>query len=578
MAGGKETPRQKMIGMMYLVLTALLALNVSKQIVAAFVTINDKLDYSANIINDKNHGAYAGFEKKFITDKAQGGDGKLVKYWQEKADVVAYETAWIVDFLLKESNRMIETSEQKSWLVEETAVEMTGPEGTQKFYTELKPLSDISGMDNYDIPTNLYIGGNPEKPNADGLEIREKILEYRNKVLAIMGTYEQGGKKYTFEAPETAEGLPEALKTANVDDTAALSNFFKALDLPEEVTQKIHGEEITHPWPSAMFDHAPIVAAAAIFTSLKLDVRNAESLAYDFLLSKVDVQEFDFNKIEVMAFAPASYVNQGDSIPLTVQVAAYDSTAKAKIKYGIDADTANPDAWKDGDNKITLGSGSPGAHKVKGVMYVKQRGVEVPKPWEFSYTVGQPMGVVSLPDLNVLYRGYDNKVQGTASGFPSDRVTLSGSGVTLSKKGEFYIAKPGSGREATISVNGKKEDGSSVNLGSFKFRVLPLPKPTIYLGQVEDGSNIPANVLRASNRLFAKYPPEVPLNVKFSITKWTMNLTGAPREVSGTGGALNSQASSMLKNAKKGNTVSFMCTVKMPDGSTKRKSAAFKVT
>ncbi len=30
MAGGKETPRQKMVGMMYLVLTALLALNVSK--------------------------------------------------------------------------------------------------------------------------------------------------------------------------------------------------------------------------------------------------------------------------------------------------------------------------------------------------------------------------------------------------------------------------------------------------------------------------------------------------------------------------------------------------------------------
>jgi len=42
MAGGKETPRQKMIGMMYLVLTALLALNVSKEIVIAFITLNDK--------------------------------------------------------------------------------------------------------------------------------------------------------------------------------------------------------------------------------------------------------------------------------------------------------------------------------------------------------------------------------------------------------------------------------------------------------------------------------------------------------------------------------------------------------
>ena len=62
MAGGKETPRQKMIGMMYLVLTALLALNVSKQIVAAFVTLNDKLDNSATIINKKNDDTHAEFE------------------------------------------------------------------------------------------------------------------------------------------------------------------------------------------------------------------------------------------------------------------------------------------------------------------------------------------------------------------------------------------------------------------------------------------------------------------------------------------------------------------------------------
>lgn len=42
--GGKETPRQKMIGLMYLVLTALLAMNVSKDILKAFVTVNDNLE------------------------------------------------------------------------------------------------------------------------------------------------------------------------------------------------------------------------------------------------------------------------------------------------------------------------------------------------------------------------------------------------------------------------------------------------------------------------------------------------------------------------------------------------------
>lgn len=64
MAGGKETPRQKMIGMMYLVLTALLALNVTKEVVNAFVTINDKLDASASIINGKVQDDYNTFEQK----------------------------------------------------------------------------------------------------------------------------------------------------------------------------------------------------------------------------------------------------------------------------------------------------------------------------------------------------------------------------------------------------------------------------------------------------------------------------------------------------------------------------------
>ncbi|MEQ9304436.1 MAG: gliding motility protein GldM, partial [Marinoscillum sp.] len=43
MAGGKETPRQKLIGMMYLVLTALLALNVSTTIIDKFVFLDDSL-------------------------------------------------------------------------------------------------------------------------------------------------------------------------------------------------------------------------------------------------------------------------------------------------------------------------------------------------------------------------------------------------------------------------------------------------------------------------------------------------------------------------------------------------------
>ena len=49
MAGGRETPRQKMIGMMYLLLTAMLALNVSKEIINAFVTQDNQM-----LVNNNN--------------------------------------------------------------------------------------------------------------------------------------------------------------------------------------------------------------------------------------------------------------------------------------------------------------------------------------------------------------------------------------------------------------------------------------------------------------------------------------------------------------------------------------------
>ena len=56
MAGGKETPRQKMIGMMYLVLTALLALQVSNTILEKFIFIDQSLEQSAANTKVKNSG------------------------------------------------------------------------------------------------------------------------------------------------------------------------------------------------------------------------------------------------------------------------------------------------------------------------------------------------------------------------------------------------------------------------------------------------------------------------------------------------------------------------------------------
>lgn len=571
MAGGKETPRQKMIGMMYLVLLAMLAMNMSKQVLNAFVTINDKLVVSENAIIAKTDGTYSLFDAKMALPENK----KIVQPWLDRAHQVKDLADGLNNFLVSECSEMIERVEKKPW-----------HEADERGVMHLLPLMAINGKDNYDAPTSMFaIIGSSEKR---GQELRNSIHRYRDSICYIMGTYKEGKKNWSFAAPfdgtsmveydlhstlTSTEALDIALLKCNPADTMKIANVYKALSQPAHYEN--HHEEYS--WELTMFDHAPIVAAAAMFTAFIVDVRNAESQAVDFLYGKVEVPVFNFNKIEPLAFAPASYINQGDSIPLSVMIAAYDSTETPIIRYGIDADTADPAKWKQVTGKIGISGDTPGQHKAKGVIMVKQKGELVPKPWEFSYSVGAPMGVVSLPDMNVLYKGYDNVVMGTASGFPSDRVSLSGSNCKISKKGKGYVARVSSGKTASISVMGKKEDGSSVNLGKFEFRVKNLPPPSIYLGGLEDGATVSKANIKAQTKLFAKYDPSIPLNVTFSIKSWSLSVTGAPREVKGTGSNLSPQAKALIKGVQKGGTVSFMVQVKGPDGVSRKKSGSFKV-
>ena len=569
MAGGKETPRQKMIGMMYLVLTALLALNVSKQIVAAFVTLNDKLDASAEIIHHKSEGIYGGFDQKRAALVATKGDMKLLELWQGKADELKAETAAIVGFILSECNDMIKTSEGADW------IESKDEAGN---ITHLKPLMEIQGMDNYDIPTGMFVGGNPNAPNERGLNLVKKVHEYRDKVCSLMGTYQLGKQSFSFTAPSSPAELGKALESCNPADTAKIAQFFSQLTIPDEL--QAHGQEGMMPWVSVTFDHAPIVAAAAMMTSIKLDIKNAESMASEFMLSKVEAPAFNFNKIEPLAFARTGYINQGDSLSLSVMIAAYDSNEVSKIRYGMDADTANPDSWKEITGKIGLSGDSPGPHKVKGQIGVKEKGEIAWKPWEFSYTVGQPMGVVAQPEMRVLYWGYNNIVEGTASGFPADMVTLSGSGCSLSSKGQGqYIAKVDRGtRKASISVSGRKEDGSSVSLGKFDFNCKPMPPALIKFGSVESGGT--ASYTEASNvkRVSVFLDPSSPLqNVNYTVKDGLVIVAGVPGAGGiGSGGTLDGKAVSMMKQSK-GKNVAMEVRYAGPDGITRIGSLSFKV-
>jgi hypothetical protein len=561
MAGGKETPRQKMIGMMYLVLTALLALNVSKEIITAFVTLNNKLEDSRVLVANNAGAAYDGFKMKELALQTTKGDMTTLNFWKARAGVLQKESASLIGEILGHANTMIGMSEGgKDWVAE------NGKDADGNIM-QLKPLAELSKMDDYDTPTNYFIGPDINNPKGKGPELLQAMHTYRDKITEEMANYESNGKKWSFKAPKDADGLKDALKTANPDDTARVRQVYELMTQPEIKSTTYGGKTKELPYVSVLFYHAPIVAAVAMLTAMTVDVRNAEATVAEYYLSKVDAPSFNFNKIEPMAFARTGYLNQNDTMSLRVMIAAYDSTETPRIVFnGTEYNGPIP----------IKATGSPGIQKLSGVIYVKERGQEVPKPWTYEYSIGKPTGAVSLPELFVLYRGYPNKVIGAASGY-ADYKLIGTNNVSLTKSGAEYVASPGAGRDATISIQGVSPDGKSANLGSFQFRVRNMPKPSIYLGSCEDGGSYPAATVKAQTRLFAKYGDEIPLTANFNVTQWEINVTGAPRPESGSGPSLSPGALGLIRQARPGNTVTVMTTVVGPDGKSRKSGASFKV-
>lgn len=561
MAGGKETPRQKMIGMMYLVLTALLALNVTKEVVTAFVTINDKLDASSSIIDAKIQEDFTTFDLKKISLEAK--EASMVEYnlWRGKADSINLETFDLVSYLLGECNAMIVEAEGEDW------TELSDENGAIR---KLKPLKDITVKDNYDVPTQMFIGSDPLNPIDRGMEIRERVHAYRNLVTSSMGTYSDKSGDWEFIAPDNMNDLSRAFKSANPKDTLKIAHCYKSLTIPETIYDA--GEEKEMPWVSVAFNHAPIVAAAAMFTSLKLDIKNMESIATEYMLNKIEEIPYYINKIEPMAFAQSGYINLGDSLNLKVHIAAYDSNEVNIIRYGMDADTL-PERWVETQGPINLEGAEAGVHKVKGAIGVRERGEMTWKPWEFNYTVGQPMGVISQPGMRVLYRGYKNEIAVAASGYSSDNVSISStSGSRIIKEnGKWFVKVDRGVRSVDLTVRGKEEDGSVTNISTSSYTVRSMPKPEIFLGGISNGQNPSRSAVVAQQKVFLRYDSSVLLTgVRFDIKAGVVTVDGVTKKGKVlSGGRLDENAISILRQSS-GKRVTITCDYSDPSNEVKR--------
>ena len=495
MSGGNLSARQKMIGMMYLVLTALLALNVSKDILDAFVLVNDSLENTVNNYTEKNEILYAEF------NQAKSFDPKKVTPFWQKAQEAKEKSTEIIEY--------IKSLQIKLYLETEKI--------TQEEADTLL-LENVNGKDNYDIPTYVMVGENENISKGLAQKLKQKLMQYKQSMYALFSEEEQ--------------------KLLSID-----------LDTDDKLTS--YGKES---WEMANFYHTPLAATITILSKIQTDVKNVEYEVVNQLFKSVRKKDFNFDTIAAKVIPSSNYVLLGEKYQADVFVAAFSTTQNPEILIGIYDSTNNKLTTVNDSIPVNNGLGNyqvitdkEGIFSYQGVIKLKTPGSnEVQQyPFQSEYIVARPSLVVSPDQMNVFYIGPKNPVSVSVPGVPSENIvaTITGPGNTITKKsnGKYEVKlSGGSPRNIEVRVSAKMPNGEMRSMGAMPFVVKRLPKPYAEVGSVSNvRKKLPKAQILAYSSVKAKYDPSfafqgLPLNVvKFKIEVFRSNVGGYTKNVNG---------------------------------------------
>lgn len=538
MSGGKQTPRQKMIGMMYLVLTALLALNISKEIINAFITIDKGLVTTNKNFATKNDLTYKAFEK------AKQNDEKKVAPIYKKAMEAKKKADEMCKFITEIRGEMVAHS---------VGGDMTAKQG------DTMHLEYLDKPDDYDTPTHFMIGEDPANVTGKAKDLEAKLKTYFDEMTKLVPEKEQAAFK-------------ERIKPS----------------IPAPVYSQENEKEINWAWYN--FYHAPIVASIAQLDRIVNDVKNAEGDVINSLFTSISAADFKFDALSAKVIAPTSYVFTGDQYTADVLVVASSTTQNPTIILGDFDSIKQPDGTyklksgtmdsttikvEGGVGKYVVQAGSVGLQQWSGLIRMKKpdgSGSDY-YPFKGEYMVAAPSAAVFLEKMNVFYIGVDNPISISAGGVaPSDlQPSLSGGNLRSSGKPGSYIVTVSGGTEATLNVNAKTAGGNK-SMGTFKFRVKRVPDPVAYVGNLKADGMMTKAELQGQSGVFAKME-NFDFDLKFTVVSFVMSMSinGVFVDKKSNGPAITPDMKQMLAGAKPGNKVFFeQVTVKGPDGSLRK--------
>ena len=444
-----KEPRQLMINIMYLVLTALLALNVSAEIFNAFKIVDKGLVKSNKALETQNSLLPASIKESAKRDK------KLATY-AERTDSVRAVSKEATTFFNELIVKLIDDTGDKDGVISDGDYVMK--DGKRK---------DLKGKKNKDYATRILF------TRGDGELIKQKLIDLRSDFAS-------------FADPEERDSL-EGVLSIDIDDETWKAKKKKN-------------------WSELMFKQMPVQAIIPIFRKFNNDIKSSESTMMNYLANKVGlVKDVKLDQFNVTASPKKSYIIKGEPYEAEVFLTAFASES-SETGISINVGGRNLPINSEGKAFYKTTPNSLGEKKYTASITVTNPVTNEKKTYknDFSYEVGERSLAVSATQMNVFYLGVDNPIEVSAAGVASSKVKVSmgGAGAATVKKGP----------KGTYIVNAtrptKKGEFAKVNVSaegftaSKNFRIKRIPDPVAKLSGKRGGS-MNSGEFKAQDGVFA---------------------------------------------------------------------------
>lgn len=507
-----------MINLMYLVLTALLALNVSAEVMNAFITLDEGNKASANTVNSQLDQTVKGL-KELLNDESKAKYKAIGPAVDEiRAEVVNFDAYvnQLRELVVDASGNMNKKEDDGDWKTE---------------YGKRIP----KGIKNKDITTRILVD------EKKGAELKAKVLEVKQKMVDA----------YTKLLNENGQTF--GLKKEEIDNR--IQNI--ANNLPLKVDDETWKKSGKKSWEEFKFRQMPVAAVLPLLSQMQADAKSSEASLVNSMAELAGGRVIEFDAFFPVVSAKKSYLIAGEPFEAEISVGTYSSQINP-ADIGIFVNGSKIPVGNDGKAKYSVRTDGLGEKTLKLDAQVRNPLTgEVSKGSStFTYEVGQKSVAISADKMNVFYIGVENPISVSAAGVSSNdlKIGISGGGGQLTKTGSntWSVKVTSVTDDCKITVSAKDMNASK------SFRVKRIPDPVAKLGNKADGEmgNGEFKVQKGLIAWLENFDFEAKCDIQgFNLVK--VSKREDPAEAANSGGSFSGKAANLVSAAKPGDTFYF---------------------